>query len=226
MFKFIGSRFQIIRTYIPYCLTVTPCSLLRSPPPPPPPIFGWNYCIGISITRPPRGPLEPVCSVTPFSCEYASLCSHGYTSLCSITPFSCGYASLCSVTPSSSGYISLCSLGYAYTELDLLPLLPLCFARQQLQLWCTQKEQSKRTSTLGRGVTRLKRSSWTHRVSPTWRLQASEQLLQCLRSSSKYFLARAFTVGPCERSLQASSRSQQDSRILLVCLLLFSSLLF
>ena len=27
---------------LPYCLTVTPCSLLRPPPPPPPP-----YCIGL-----------------------------------------------------------------------------------------------------------------------------------------------------------------------------------
>ena len=36
--------------HIPYCLAVTPCSLLR-----PPPIFGRNYCIGYftSITRPP-----------------------------------------------------------------------------------------------------------------------------------------------------------------------------
>ena len=43
---------------------------------------------------------------------------------------------------------------------------------------------------------RLKRSGWTHWVFPTWRLHASERLLQRLRSSSKYFSARAFAVGP------------------------------
>ena len=48
------------------------------------------------------------CSVTPFYCEYASLCSRGYASLCFVTLFSCEYASLCSVTPSSPGYTSLC----------------------------------------------------------------------------------------------------------------------
>ena len=33
-------------------------------------------------------------------------------------------------------------------------------------------------------------------------------------------------LGPCERSSQGSSRSTQDSRRLLVCIVLFSSLLF
>ena len=56
--------------HVPYCLVVTPCSLLR-----PPPIFGRYYCIGlftsITYTRPPlpppppRRPLEPVCQFLP-----------------------------------------------------------------------------------------------------------------------------------------------------------------
>ena len=44
--------------YIPYCLVVTPCSLLR-----PPPLFSGEITVKgyfTSITRPPRGPLEPV----------------------------------------------------------------------------------------------------------------------------------------------------------------------
>ena len=47
--------------HVPYCLAVTPCSLLR----PRPPIFGRNYCKGLFYLHytppPPRGPLEPVC---------------------------------------------------------------------------------------------------------------------------------------------------------------------
>ena len=58
-----------------------------------------------------------------------------------------------------------------------LPSLLLHSARQQLELRHIQKEQWERTSTLlhalGKGVTQLKRSGWTYRVSPTWRLQAS-----------------------------------------------------
>ena len=45
---------------LPYCLAVTPCSLLR-----PPPLFSGEITVKgyfTSITRPPpRGPLEPVC---------------------------------------------------------------------------------------------------------------------------------------------------------------------
>ena len=44
---------------IPYCLAVTPCSLLRPPPPPPPPPI-FEITVKGSITRPTRGPLEPV----------------------------------------------------------------------------------------------------------------------------------------------------------------------